>query len=76
MLKSMLNIRTAALAAIVSLTLGMALPASASNRTHVARSGHSVVKQVTPLLDGHETHGGPKKGCALFDGHETHGGPK
>lgn len=76
MMKSLLNIKTAAIGALLSLSIGMALPASASHRSHSTCKTHSVVRISGPLLDGHETHGGPKKGGPLFDGQETHGGPK
>jgi hypothetical protein len=78
-MKSILNIKNTAAAVILTLTLGLALPASASHRSHKTHTSYrtvSIVHNIGPLLDGHETHGGPKKDCPLFDGHETHGGPK
>ena len=76
---SILNIKSAAAAVILTLSLGLALPASAGNRTHETYGTYrtvSIVRNAGPVFDGHETHGGPKKGAPLFDGQETHGGPK
>ena len=75
-IKTMINIKSLTSAVILSLSLGMALPASASHRSHSTCKSHCVVRTSRPLFDGQETHGGPKKGGPLFDGQETHGGPK
>ncbi len=80
MIKSIMNIKSVVAAVILSLSLGLAMPVSAAGnntyRTHETYKTVSIVRSAGPLLDGQETHGGPKRGGPLFDGQETHGGPK